>query len=82
MKQQIVRNIRTQQAETTLVTGRAVFFKAVSDELIGDQTIIFPSADASLFWKFFQCLYAVLSPDILSYSESYLIEFLSLHRAF
>jgi hypothetical protein len=55
MKQQFFRNIRTQKAETTLVTGRAVSFKTVSDELIGDQTVILPSRDAFLFWRFFQC---------------------------
>jgi len=49
MKQQFVRNTRTQQAETTLVTVRAVVFKTVSDELIGDQTVVFPSMDAFLF---------------------------------
>jgi len=54
MKKQFVRNIRTQQTETTLVTVRAVFFETVSDELIGDQTVVFPSMDAFLFWQFFQ----------------------------
>jgi len=49
MKLRFVRNIKTQQAETTLVTGRDFSFKAVSDELIGDQTVIFPSTDAFLF---------------------------------